>query len=88
MLGRPSVPAVAALACAVLLTACGTSQLIHVRATRTEPADEQVVLGQLLTLLPEQHRDNVIYIDQQGRIYSNRPELKACLLYTSDAADE
>jgi len=33
-------------------------------------------MERVLAVLPEEHRDNVVYVDQHGNAYVNRPELK------------
>jgi hypothetical protein len=33
-------------------------------------------MERVLAVLPEEHRDNVVYLDQHGNVHVNRPELK------------
>ena len=55
-------------------SACGSARLVSPPADG--PAGEQAVMERVLAVLPEEHRDNVVYLDQHGNVHVNRPELK------------
>jgi len=67
------------LACA-LITSCSTPRTDQELIEQTiDPAivgEERRKMAEIMRLLPPAHRDNVIYLSENGQIYANKPSLR------------